>query len=344
MVVSGLLLLTLLIGNIEVFLRAITARISSMHLRRQDLDWWMRRRQLPPGLQQRVRRQERQMFAATRGVQEGELLSRLPDSLQRDVKRHLCVDLVRRVPLFEAFDDSVIDNICARLQSMVLIPGTEVVRQGEPVEEMLFIVKGRLRSTHKMTSGEISVCHLGPGLFSGEELLTWALSRSPDEACLPKASSSLDAVTLIEAFSLQSSDLCFITTHFKFSLRTKKLRQLIRYYSPHWRTWAAVTIQLAWRRYKASKGKGSFFRFYTSKLRKNASIGDSVKPMRPVRVTGSAVDNPASRSSSSTAQSHTSSPRHTPRRPLTESARHRRLKLYGALIRAPKPTDDPSVL
>ena len=35
---------------------------------------------------------------------------------------------------------------------------------------------------------------------------------------------------------------------FQFNLRSKKLRHLIRYYSPHWRSWAATTIQLAWKK------------------------------------------------------------------------------------------------
>ena len=37
------------------------------------------------------------------------------------------------------------------------------------------------------------------------------------------------------------------------SFRNRKVRRWIKYYSPHWRTWAAVNIQLAWRRYKAQK-------------------------------------------------------------------------------------------
>ncbi|CAI5535176.1 unnamed protein product [Closterium sp. Naga37s-1] len=400
MVICGLLLFTSLIGNIEVFLHSMTARIEDMHLRRRDLDWWMQRRQLPTDLQMKVRRQERHTFASTRGLHEEELLDGLPDSLQRDVRRHLCRGLVRRVPLFEAVDEAVVDNICAKLRSVVLIAGTQVARRGEPVEEMLFIARGLLRGSRddaddaaaaaagaganggksvrgskrhvsgdgsrssvqgsssssrvagagfsSFTSGSRGVnsmsfrlpsavrslglrsasshvsshvsshasshmssaasaasssnaslsaftaipklppvtppgaaaaggggaaagssaaghgvnfglysesaCEMGPGHFSGEELLSWALSREPDEALLPKATMTLTAVTVVEAFSLSAADLCFIASHFRFQLRDKKLRALIKYYSPHWRTWAAVTIQLAWRRRQAGRG------------------------------------------------------------------------------------------
>lgn len=59
----------------------------------------MRRRQLPVQLRQRVRQYERQKWAATRGVDEEATVRDLPDSLRRDIKRHLCLSLVRQVIL-----------------------------------------------------------------------------------------------------------------------------------------------------------------------------------------------------------------------------------------------------
>ena len=68
-----------------------------MQLRRQDLQWWMRRRQIPKDLRRRVLRQEMQGFIATRGIDEEALIEDLPRSFQRDIKRHLCLSLVRKV-------------------------------------------------------------------------------------------------------------------------------------------------------------------------------------------------------------------------------------------------------
>lgn len=68
-----------------------------MQLQMRDLEWWMRRRQLPTRVRQRVRQFERQKWAATRGVDEAAMVSELPEVLRRDIKRHLCVDLVRQV-------------------------------------------------------------------------------------------------------------------------------------------------------------------------------------------------------------------------------------------------------
>lgn len=80
-----------------MFLHSITARKEMMQLRLRDIEWWMKRRQLPSHLRQRVRGYERQCWAATRGVDESSMVCDLPESLRREIKRHLCLDLVLQV-------------------------------------------------------------------------------------------------------------------------------------------------------------------------------------------------------------------------------------------------------
>lgn len=57
----------------------------------------MRHRQLPPDLQERVRRFVQHKWLATRGVHEESILHSLPLDLRREIQRHLCLALVRRV-------------------------------------------------------------------------------------------------------------------------------------------------------------------------------------------------------------------------------------------------------
>jgi cyclic nucleotide gated channel len=97
MVLSGLLLFTLLIGNIQVFLHAVMAKKRKMQIRCRDMEWWMKRRQLPSRLRQRVRRFERQRWNALGGEDELELIHDLPPGLRRDIKRYLCFDLINKV-------------------------------------------------------------------------------------------------------------------------------------------------------------------------------------------------------------------------------------------------------
>jgi cyclic nucleotide gated channel, plant len=63
----------------------------------------MGHRQLPHELRERVRRFVHYKWLATRGVDEESILSALPTDLRRDIKRHLCLDLVRRVNQLTAF-------------------------------------------------------------------------------------------------------------------------------------------------------------------------------------------------------------------------------------------------
>ncbi|CAN6457768.1 unnamed protein product [Victoria cruziana] len=93
---SGLILVTMLIGNIKVFLHATTTKKQKMQLKMRNLEWWMKRRQLPQGFRQRVRQYERQRWAAMRGVDESNMIKNLPEGLRRDIKYHLCLDLVRQ--------------------------------------------------------------------------------------------------------------------------------------------------------------------------------------------------------------------------------------------------------
>ncbi|CAA2982895.1 cyclic nucleotide-gated ion channel 4 [Olea europaea subsp. europaea] len=246
---TGLLLVTMLIGNIKVFLHATTSKKQAMQLRMRNIEWWMRKRRLPLAFRQRVRNYERQRWAAMRGVDECEMTRNLPEGLRRDIKYHLCLDLVRQVPLFQHMDNLVLENICDRVKSLIFTKGETISREGDPVQRMLFIVRGHLQSSQVLRDGVESCCMLGPGNFSGDELLSWCLRR-PFVERLPPSSSTLMTLETTEAFGLDAEDVQYVTQHFRYTFVNEKVKRSARYYSPGWRTWAAVAIQLAWRRYK----------------------------------------------------------------------------------------------
>ncbi|GAU42499.1 hypothetical protein TSUD_101120 [Trifolium subterraneum] len=246
---SGLLLVTMLIGNIKVFLHATTSKKREMKLKMKNIEWWMNKRRLPQGLRQRVRNYERQCWAAMRGVDECQLIKNLPEGLRRDIKYHLCLGLVRQVPLFQHMDELVLENICDRVKSLVFTKGETLTREGDPVQRMLFVVRGHLQSSQVLRDGVKSCCMLGPGNFSGDELLSWCLRR-PFIPRLPTSSSTLVTLETTEVFGLEAEDVKYVTQHFRYTFTKENVRRSVRYYSPGWRTWAAVAIQLAWRRYR----------------------------------------------------------------------------------------------
>ncbi|KAK6934330.1 Cyclic nucleotide-binding domain [Dillenia turbinata] len=267
----GLLLVTMFIGYIKVFLQAVTSKKQQTRLKMRNIDWWMKRRHLPPEFQQRVRNYERQKWAAMRGINESEMIANLPEGLRRDIKYHLCLDLVRQVPLFQHLDDLALENILDRVKSHIFTGGETITREGDPVERMLFVVRGHLESSQVLRDGVKSCCMLGPGNFTGDELLSWCLRR-PFIERLPPSTSTLVTLETTEAFGLEAEDIKYVTQHFWYAFAKEKVKRSARYYSPGWRTWAAVSIQLAWRRFRrritlASLGEDKLrLRLYTALL------------------------------------------------------------------------------
>ena len=68
-----------------------------MRLKRRDMEQWMQHRQIDPQLRERIRKYEQYKWLETRGVNEEEVVQVLPKDLRRDIKRHLCLYLVKRV-------------------------------------------------------------------------------------------------------------------------------------------------------------------------------------------------------------------------------------------------------
>ncbi|KAL7263529.1 hypothetical protein ACSBR1_001647 [Camellia fascicularis] len=248
--ILGLVLFAHLIGNMQTYLQSLTVRLEEWRLKRRDTEEWMRHRQLPEDLRQRVRCFVQYKWLATRGVHEEAILRGLPADLRRDIQCHLCLDLVRRVPFFSEMDDQLLDAICERLVSSLSTEGTYIVCEGDPVTEMLFIIRGRLESstTNGGRTGFFNSITLRPGDFCGEELLAWALLPKSTQN-LPSSTRTVRTLAEVEAFALQAEDLKFVANQFR-RLHSKKLQHTFRFYSHHWRTWAACFVQAAWRRYK----------------------------------------------------------------------------------------------
>lgn len=68
-----------------------------MRVKRRDAEQWMSHRLLPDSLRERIRRYDQYKWQETRGVDEDRLIHDLPKDLRRDIKRHLCLDLLMRV-------------------------------------------------------------------------------------------------------------------------------------------------------------------------------------------------------------------------------------------------------
>ncbi|KAI3449265.1 hypothetical protein Pfo_005930 [Paulownia fortunei] len=244
--VIGLVLFSFLIGNMQKYLQSITVRVEEMRVKRRDAEHWMSHRMLPEELRARIRRYEQYKWQENRGVEEESLIRNLPKDLRRDIKRHLCWTLLTRVPMFEKMDEQLLDAMCSRLKPVLYTENSFIVHEGDPVDEMLFIMRGNIltMTTNGGRTGFFNSVYLMAGDFCGEELLTWALDPNSSSS-LPISTRTVQAVKDVEAFCFMPDDLKCIASQFR-RLHSKQLQHIFR---QQWRTWGACFIQAAWRRH-----------------------------------------------------------------------------------------------
>lgn len=146
---------------------------------------------------------------------------------------------------------TIIPKGAANLEKLTNVHTTfakQIIREGDPVQRMVFVIHGRVKRTQWLSRGMVGTSILEPGSFFGDELLSWCL-RIPFIDRYPAATATFTCVKPTEAFALDAKHLRYITTHFRYTFVNEKMKRRARYFSSNWRTWAAVNIQLAWRRY-----------------------------------------------------------------------------------------------
>ncbi|CAJ2631331.1 unnamed protein product [Trifolium pratense] len=254
--IFGLVLFSLLIGNMQKYLESTSVRVEEMRVKMRNAEAaerWMSRRMLPDYLKKRIRSYEQYKWKENRGVEEETLIRNLPKDLRRDIKRHICLDLVKRVPMLEKMDEQLLDAMCDRMKPVLYTEKSCIVREQDPVDEMIFIRRGKIvtMTTNGGRTGFFNSYFLRSGDFCGEELLTWALD--PHSSNLPTSSRTVQTISEVEAFALMADDLKFVVSKFRHFMNSKQLQHTFRFYSPQWRTWGARFIQVAWRRYRKKK-------------------------------------------------------------------------------------------
>ena len=111
---------------------------------------------------------------------------------------------------------------------------------------MLFVVRGHLQSSQVLRDGVKSCCMLGPGNFSGDELLSWCLRR-PFIERLPPSSSTLVTLETTEAFGLEAEDVKYVTQHFRYTFVNERVKRICWYKSRTREEWNQFVLPEAFR-------------------------------------------------------------------------------------------------
>ncbi|RRT85207.1 hypothetical protein B296_00001000 [Ensete ventricosum] len=139
--------------------------------------------------------------------------------------QHLSYQL--QVPMFEKMDDQLMDAMSDLLKPVLYTECSCIVRDGDPVNEMLFIMRGKLENM--ATNGGRT------GFFNSDILQGWRFlwGRASDlgsSSSLPISTRTVKTLSEIEAFALK-----FGATQFR-RLHSKQLQHTFRYHSQQWRT------------------------------------------------------------------------------------------------------------
>ncbi|XP_062006882.1 cyclic nucleotide-gated ion channel 1-like [Rosa rugosa] len=165
--VVGLLLFLYLIGNVQTFISMETEkseeRRKKLLLTEMDIQLWMDRNGLDKEIKNEIKEIVKKKSEKIKDVDMENLFYILPTANRISLKRALCMDILRKVPLRlkamekkpeenkETIQEKVLTSICDFLKPVIYPDNRFVYRMGEPLDRMLLITEG-LIWTYNTTS------------------------------------------------------------------------------------------------------------------------------------------------------------------------------------------------
>ena len=131
--------------------------------------------------------------------------------------------------MFEDMDNQLSDALCDKLKPILYTEKSYIVREGDPVDEMLFIMRGKLATatTNGGRTGFFNSFEIKAGDFCGEELLTRALDPN-SSSNLPISTRTAETISEVEAFALMPDDLRCVASQFRRLINSKQLQHTFR--------------------------------------------------------------------------------------------------------------------
>ncbi|XP_050387537.1 cyclic nucleotide-gated ion channel 1-like [Argentina anserina] len=243
--ICGLVLFGLLIGNMQTYLLSKVARSEDLRAKELDMDLWMHSHRLPPELKCQIQDCMKKKLKENTVIDVNNFLQLLPRVLRQDIKRHICFNPLREVPLLRYKNEELLGAICEYLEPVHYKKNSIIFQEGDPLIEMLFITRGNI-VTHTTSA---VVRFLGYGDCYGEELLNWVLRfygethweiMSTNISNFPLSTTTVKAQTDVEVFVLRVQQLKLIVMNFWLHFRKD--------IDP--KPWAAFAVQKAFRRFR----------------------------------------------------------------------------------------------
>ncbi|KAH7557777.1 hypothetical protein JRO89_XS11G0219200 [Xanthoceras sorbifolium] len=116
---------------------------------------------------------------------------------------------------FGKWSEDMLHHMCDYVKPIFYTEDTHIVRERDPIDQMLFVLQGRLRMYSCSSSASGTARHRGiryipqvheNGDFCGEELVAW-FQADPYSSNLPISTRTIRTATRVEGFALMFEDL-----------------------------------------------------------------------------------------------------------------------------------------
>ncbi|TXG70662.1 hypothetical protein EZV62_005597 [Acer yangbiense] len=169
-VIYGVVMFTFFIGNMQMYIKDATKKWKEKKLEKEEkqqeiLEKWLPFRKLSEKLQKCIKEHQLKNKWKLKGdVDVANLLSNLPTDLGNNIKRELCLDLLRNVGRFRSWSEVTLVHVCDRLKPVVhpepvvhaKPDSNSIVHKGEPIDEMSIVLLGKLCTFSSQDTGSTS--------------------------------------------------------------------------------------------------------------------------------------------------------------------------------------------
>ena len=185
------------IGNVASILSKRDPAKSQYFNNLEQLNAFVRYREIPAALQQRIKEYYAYIWKKRLGFDETTFLSVLPMGLRMEVELHLKCQILDKIPLFQQLDNTFIEEVALNLKPDVYTPGEYIFKEGQESDKLYFVIKGELLVL-KQDGSVINI--LKEGDFFGEIALLNNQLRS----------ASVQAVTYCDLYILEKEVFLYL--------------------------------------------------------------------------------------------------------------------------------------
>ncbi|KAL5555187.1 hypothetical protein UlMin_037423 [Ulmus minor] len=186
----------------------------------RSAELWISKNNIPSNMKREIMRYVRLRLLEGNVVDSRNILPVLPLSLGISVKKHLCLETLKKVPMLQKRDEKVYETICNYLKPVIYSENSYIIRKGEPIDLMFFITQGVVWTFGKTNP----LVRLEKGDYYGNELIEWQL-KSTSYLAFPISTRNVKCHTKVEALALTAIDLEHVLSNCwsKFPCKTESV-------------------------------------------------------------------------------------------------------------------------